>query len=323
MAERRAARIAWLVLSFLIAGGLLVALFRSAGVETGDLIDGLFALPIWAFAAICVMTFSNKFLGAYKWRTAVRWFDPGRDMPPVIQMAEATAWGSLFGQIVPPQVGSAAARWYMFRAHGAGFVVGTTIYEQAFDLIILLSAAIAGYFALTYADTMLSAGAIFALTVLATVSLAKPILRLTARIFGWLADTLAAGQTVADTLAKAFRKASDAPYSVVLKLCLWSTARLVLLIGRTAAVAVPLLPGVGLLPIAAGYPVAGILTALPILPAGIGVAEWTWTGFLVLGGASLTMAAVVAVLFRIVNLMSLLVAIAIFAVLRWSGRAGA
>ena len=94
------------------------------------------------------------------------------------------------------------------------------------------------------------------------------------------------------------------------------------LVMRTLVVAVALEPGIDPAIVAFGYPVAALITAVPITPAGLGVAEWTWSGFLIAGGAAPAVAAIIAVSFRVVGICSLIVLVLILhLVMMWKSDA--
>jgi uncharacterized membrane protein YbhN (UPF0104 family) len=54
-------------------------------------------------------------------------------------------------------------------------------------------------------------------------------------------------------------------------------------------------------------PPVALLTSLPIAPAGLGVAEWTWSALLLLGGTAAPVAASAALNLRLANAVALLV----------------
>lgn len=281
---------------------LLVLLFHLLGVTLSELGAALSALPGWAFAAVIAITLANQLVGVARWRTAINWFTPLIPRPSFREMFETTVWGSFLGQVLPPQVSMPLTRWAVSRN---SWVVGTTLYEQLFDLVVLLAGSAGALLVFAFALPSGIAFAVFLLTLLAGCLAIRIVFH------GLLALALVYGESglpmasLAKRAINPLEQARLAPASVLATLSAWSILRLGLLALRVVIVAAILLPGVNLSVVAAGYPVAGLAMALPIMPAGLGLAEWSWTGLLVLAGATGSASATAAISFRIVNLVGL------------------
>jgi uncharacterized membrane protein YbhN (UPF0104 family) len=142
----------------------------------------------------------------------------------------------------------------------------------------------------------------FGLAVLFAVSALRLGSRFSARLFGALA---AAPEGMLGQMAEALERAGRAPAGVMAGLVGLSAARLVVVTLRAVAVALVFVPEVSPVLVAAAYPAAGLVQALPFTPAGLGLAEWSWTGLLVLAGAMAPAAAMAALAFRAVNVIAL------------------
>jgi uncharacterized membrane protein YbhN (UPF0104 family) len=219
------------------------------------------------------------------------------------RLVEATTVGSLLGQVLPLQISVPLGRWLTLRGDSAGWVVRSSIYEQIFDLVALLAAGTAGMAALVLAPDLERGLAIAVFVALACLAGLRIGFRFGARVFRWLEVKF--GRSFAGPLAEVLDRAAAAPAGTLALLLGWSFARLAAVTLRAVVIAFAFVPGVSPFAVAAAYPAAGLATALPIAPAGLGLAEWSWTGLLVMLGAPLADAAVAALAFRVMNTIAL------------------
>lgn len=307
----------WLVLWMAGGLGLIYLMLRYLGVSLSEVLVALREAPVWMYMAVTVLTFANQIVGALKWRTAARWLATGKKEPSLFQLVEITSVGSFFGQIIPPQISAVIARWIIAQPEErrGGWVVKSTIFEQMFDLLVLVCVGLAG-FSMIMLDV--SGGAALGVVLLSFgVGLAG--LRLGLKVGGRLclaASRLPFGQALLANAAESFAQAYAAPRRVSVKLSLWSFLRLLLLALRAVVIAIVFAPAASPLLVAAGYPAVGLIAALPITPAGLGVMEWSWSGVLIASGAAAPNAAIAALGLRLVSLASLTVIMALFAALR-------
>lgn len=311
------ARSFWLVLWMAGGLGLIYLMLRYLGVSLVEVLAALREAPIWMYVSVTVLTFANQIVGALKWRTAARWLATEKKEPSLFQMVETTSVGSFFGQIIPPQISAVMARWIIAQPEErrGGWAVKSTIFEQMFDLLVLVCAGLAG---LSMFMLHVSGAAAVGVVLLSlVVGLAG--LRIGLGV-GWrlclAAARLPIGQALLLNAADSFAHAYAAPRRVSVKLSLWSLLRLLLLALRAVVIAVVFAPAASPLLVAAGYPAVGLIAALPITPAGLGVMEWSWSGVLIASGAAAPNAAIAALGLRLVSLVSLTVIMALFAVLR-------
>ena len=291
-----------MALWLMAALSLVALLFRMLGVTPWDVGRMIGATPPWLFVAVFAITLTNLVIGVARWQTAKAWLSPAS--PPVAfgTLLGATTWGALLGQVTPPQLSMSVARWIAVRNRAS---VGVTLYEGLFDLVALGSGAIAGIAILELNLGSSVSVVLFILASLAgclSVRKAMSAGHLLCRHFSRVGSR---GMVLAATLADAFERASRAPLKTLMILSAWSFARVMLLSVRALLVATAFLDHFNGVTVLIGYPVIGLIKGLPVLPAGLGIAEWTWTGLLVLAGAAAPAAAITAVALRVVNLAAL------------------
>lgn len=281
---------------------LVASLFQMLGITLADVGRMIEAAPAWIFVAVSAITLANLVIGVARWQTAKAWLSPAS--PPVAfgTLLEATTWGALLGQVTPPQLSMSVARWVAVRNSAS---VGVTLYEGLFDLVALGSGAIAG---IAILELHLGSSASVALFILASLAGCLSVRKamsaghLLCRHFSRGGTR---GAILAANLADAFERAGSAPVKTLTILSAWSFARVLLLSVRALLVATAFLDHFNGVTVLIGYSVIGLIKGLPVMPAGLGIAEWTWTGLLVLAGAAAPAAAVTAVAFRVVNLAAL------------------
>ena len=314
------ARRVWLTISALAAAALVVILFHVVGATGRDVVDALLGAPLWMLAALTFLTGANKLIGAAKWGAAARWLAPDARAPRFWRRVELTAIGSLFGQLAPVQLANAAVRWLEARGRGeGGDAVGATLYEQVFDLIALIAFGACGAAILWLAPSAPVALALLAATAAVSLAAFGFGCRVAAVLCRRVGDRIG-GAPFLDRAGEAFARAAAAPFPVSARLFAWSSLRVAATAGRLVVAVIVFAPAASPLLAAAGYPLAGLALAAPIFPAGIGLAEWTLSGLLVLAGAAASAAAVTAVAFRLANLASLIVVLALLAGARLARR---
>ncbi|MEZ5831922.1 MAG: lysylphosphatidylglycerol synthase domain-containing protein [Dongiaceae bacterium] len=293
-----------------VAGlGLIYALFRTFGATGADFMEALSRSPWQLYLAVTIILVLNNLVGAVKWRTAIRWVDPAAPLPPMMASFEASIFGSLFGLLLLPQVTSAAARWVVLRRNGVrgSLAVSTTFYEQVCDLFMLTTAGIAGLVILLFTLGPV-AGGLLAAAAFATALVAMgPIFASGAVLFASIGRFVPRGRIAGalGTFAEVLRRLAAAPWRASLMMMSYSALRLVLQVAHGLAIAFVFAPTAVPMLVAAGVP-AGVLAAtIPISPSGLGIADWTWGGMLVLAGAAPIAAAIATLASRIAYMISL------------------
>jgi hypothetical protein len=300
------------LMGILMAGagiGLIYALFRTFGATGADFMEALSHAPWQLYAVITIILILNNVVGVLKWRAAIRWLDPAAAMPPMIASFEASIFGSLLGLILLPQVTAAAARWLVLKRNGGrgSLAVSTTFYEQVCDLFMLTTAGIAGLVILLFALGPITGG-ILAAAAFATALIAMgPIFGAGATLFAAIRRLLPPGRigSALGTFVEVLRRLAAAPWRPSLTMMSYSAVRLVLQVAHGLAVALVFAPMAVPVLVAAGIPAALLAAALPISPNGLGVADWTWSGMLVLAGVTSTAAAITTLASRVVYMIAL------------------
>ena len=296
---------------------LILLLLWTMDVSFSQLITSLSVVPWWTYLIVGFLTAGNQVVGALKWRTARGWLAPRSKKPSMVDMVESTSVGSFFGQLVPPQISTAIARWVIAEPDERrdGAVLGSTLFEQLFDLPVLLAAGLAGMTAIALG---LGAGmslAVLCATLIASVGLLRHVLGGLRIAITAITGTLALQRTQ-DSFRDGFLRAEAAPASVTFKLSLLSVIRLLIVGSRAVIVTMIFAPAAAPMVIVAGYPIIGLVTALPITPAGLGVVEWTWSGILIQAGATAESAVIAALGLRLINLVALSTILMVFVGLR-------
>ena len=301
-----------ILMGILMAGagvGLIYALFRTFGATGADFMEALSHSPWQLYAAITIILVLNNLVGVLKWRAAIRWLDPAAAMPPMIASFEASIFGSLFGLILLPQVTAAAARWLVLKRNGGrgSLAVSTTFYEQVCDLFMLTTAGIAGLVILLFALGPMIGG-LLVVAAFATALIAMgPIFGAGAALFAGIRRLLPPGRIAGafGTFVEVLRRLAAAPWRPALTMMSYSAVRLVLQVAHGLVVAFVFAPMAVPVLVAAGIPAALLAAALPISPNGLGVADWTWSGMLILAGATSTATAITTLASRVAYMIAL------------------
>ena len=306
MADPVAIRRPWAGLASLAAGLLLVAaLVVMLDLDGASIIAATKQVSAPVFITAALLTLVNQLIGVARWRLATVWLAPDADMGGYLAMLRSTLAGSLLGQVLPMQAAMPMARWAQTRG---GWSVGTTLYEQLFDLVTLIAAAIgaAASLALGFSGWM-AVSIFFGVTVLGCAA-TRPALSVLGMMAGHYQRRNLPAAKLASTFDDGLQRAASAPTQLLAAMSALSLLRLLVLIARATILAVALIPAISAMHVALGYPVVGLIMAIPISPAGLGIAEWTWTGVLMAAGAGASAAGLAAIAFRIINLLALICA---------------
>lgn len=299
-------------MSLLMAGaglGLIYALFRTFGATGADFMAALSRSPWQLYAAVTIILILNNLVGVFKWRAAISWLDPAAAMPPVIASFEAAIFGALFGLLLLPQVTGVAARWLVLKRTGGrgSLAVSTTFYEQVCDMFMLTTAGIAGLIILLFALGPVASGLLVVIAFAVALVAMGPIFAVGAALFAGIGRLVPPGRIASGfgTFAEVLRRLAAAPWRASSRMMSYSAVRLVLQVAHGLVIAFVFAPTAAPMLVAAGVPAALLAATLPISPSGLGVADWTWSGMLVLAGATSTAAAITALASRVAYMISL------------------
>jgi uncharacterized membrane protein YbhN (UPF0104 family) len=297
-----ARRILLMVISFAVAMALMVLLFVVQRISIGDLVALLRTTPAWLLFVVLVITVLNQMISVIRWRTLSQWLNPNMPVIGWSRAFKATSWGSFLGQFLPLQLAVTLARWTAVRT---GTTVGATLYEGLFDFVILLSGAGAGLLLLVFGLDPKLAFAVFCAAILAGCASIRWLFRLGGGAAARLAKSALPGAQFYARLIDPLDHASRAPASLLSFMVGWSVLRIAILSARIVLVASVFAGAMNWAIVAIGYPVVGIALAVPFVPAGLGVADWSLTGVLLLAGVAAPLAAATAAAIRLLNIFGL------------------
>jgi len=222
---------------------------------------------------------------------------------------EAAIFGGLFGLLLLPQVTSTAARWLVLKRNGGrgSLAVSTTFYERVCDMFMLTTAGIAGLVILLFGLGPMIGGLLVMAAFAAALIAMGPIFAAGAALFEGIRRLVPPGRIAGGfgTVAEVLRRLAAAPWRASLAMMNYSAVRLALQISHGLAIAFVFAPAAAPTLVAAGVPAGVLAAAIPISPSGLGVADWTWSGMLVLAGATPVAAAITALASRVGYMVSL------------------
>jgi uncharacterized membrane protein YbhN (UPF0104 family) len=244
-------------------------------------------------------------LAARKWHLLLLATSDGPVTLGLRHATSATTLGTLAGQVLPLQLVTPAVRAWMARRHGipVSRAVGTSVFEQLFEVIVLLAMTAAGLAASVVGPApglMLAGAVLLTLTVLIAPALALGAVAIGA------ADRL--HWPVLHRLGQGLRQAQALPRSLLAQLMALSVLRYGLLVWLNVQILGWLVPGAPLLPLALAFPLVQAVTALPIVAGGLGLTEATWVGLLMASGLPGPEAAGAALALRVVSTAGFLLA---------------
>ncbi len=259
--------------------------------------------------------------GALKWRvahTALTKSETGRSL---WSLTEITTLGSLGSQFLPAQLSHLMVRWFYFPKAGSQRVgaASSTLYEQFCDLILfaVFSAVFLLWFWLGLPlGVILLLGLMMLLFSCTALNIAVGLIEQVIRALGRIGP-LSGALVKAEALAAQSRDISP-----------WTNVRIFLLSGAIifirAAQAYLIVrifaQDANALIAAAAFPVTGLIAAIPISPAGLGVTELSWSVFLIAAGADAPAAAITAVSIRLINLIVLIALLGLSFALHFTAR---
>ncbi|QGX98348.1 hypothetical protein EI983_08665 [Roseovarius faecimaris] len=288
------------ILSGLIGILLILLMFWALDLSLSSVLELPQMTPLWVLFAVAALTGANQLLGVMKWKLAAAQLAPGADAPDVLQMARITTIGTLFAQIIPMPVSMALTRWLLAtrQLRASGFAARSTFYEQVFDIVIMVCTGLASLAMWLFGVPGGGALAILVITCAISLFAVRSILDLFHRLTGWLAARRFAAAKF-EQASDIFAMARDTPFHQCLLQSALSLCRLVLQLMRVLLLVTTFIPDIDVLALLIASPAVILIGLIPLTPGGLGVIEWTWSSFLISLGASVQMAALVALVFRV------------------------
>ncbi len=307
-----AERLRWSLAGLAAGLAILLVVLGASGATLDGLGNVVAGVPWGVWPAIALTYAILLGLAAWKWRIVLAETLAGRTVPPGTALS-ATATGALLGQVISIQVSTPIVRAWAARRHGIGAraAAGTSLFEQALELLTLALAAAASVVLAASGERLWAAALALVVLLAVGTALLAPLLRLGAAILRALPFAPAA--MLADALAAA---AAQRP-AILRQLMALSLMRYVLLTALNVGVLMILVPGLDPVALAVVFPLILLVSSIPFLPAGLGLAEATWAGALALQGVDAVSAAEAALALRIVTLTGF---VAVYPLLALAGR---
>lgn len=296
---------------------LIWVLFRTLDVTFADIANASLSTPLWLLAAVTGLTFANQIIGTLKWQASARYLATPVATPGFLRLVELTSLGAFFGQFIPVQISTILTRWLLLdrETREAGHVFKASLFEQVFDLVLVLAGSFA---AIVVFSSGQPAGMAF-VTFLCSVTVILLCFRWTTRLGAVVCGGIARSgyfEGTASRTSKAFAQASEAPMAIVLVLTSYSLVRLIIVGLRAVLVFLVFAPDTASWLVFVASPGIGLLSALPLTPAGLGVVEWSWSAVLMMGGTVASVAVVAALFLRLINMVALVLIICGLALLQ-------
>lgn len=306
----------------LVSLGLLYLLLSYGGLTWPGMIQSIAGLGWLALTGTLALTGANLAIGTFKWLLVMHAFErDSKDLPRFADGFLTTTLGALLGQIMPVQFGvaltrSLAGRLGIGRSPAAN--LGTTAFEQLFDVLVLCVAALISLLGLILHS---GPGGWLAL-----VLLLSPFGVFAAMRFKWLlgetAKLLARVSSPTglcgyiSKLSQSVMRAADLSPSIFVLLAALSVLRFAAVLSRAVIVLSALGMSGFTAPLLIAFPLVQTIGIFPLVPGNLGILEWTWSGVLVYAGATISAAVLFAVTMRIVNVMAQLVVLVFLIIAR-------
>ena len=293
----------------LLGLGIILAIFVSLGVSLREFRDVLAQVPLWLYAVLALTNGATILAGSIKWQLALRGLFGSALKVRLVPAVLSTSVGVLFGQVMPIQIATTAARAVAGKRHDlpASSSIGSTAYEQLIELLVLIGMALVAIPCLLFQAhwTVLLASTPL------LVAMPVVMLRFATR---WLDGTLMAIARIAprsllrpiEVVHAAVKTCRTVDAGIVLKLAVLSVLRYAIMIAGAVLTIRTLVPTLDVTDAVIAFPIVQLVSVLPVTPAGLGTAEMTWTGLLTAAGLLAKQAAVVAFAVRLINLLGFL-----------------
>lgn len=293
----------------LFAGLLLYLLVNYSGLTTEDLTPLLKSPSVLALCGILAASFGHMTCSALKWHLIVRRIAPAQaNQAGHTFFLFYTTLSAALAQFVMVHLASLLVRGLAMRIHHrVPFVHGaaTSIFEQLFDVYVLLLFAICGVIAWYAGLTPASWPAVVIIVVVAGWF----ALFLTLRMLQLHSITYQGSYRILRSIAgwlTTCRSFDLLDAHLVLRLYGLSVLRYFFMALRMFIVVVAVAPAIDLFDAVIGFTVVQTSQLIAVTPGSLGITEWTWAGYLSLLGYSTTDATAFSLALRILSYASIL-----------------
>ncbi len=285
--------------------GLLViaAIAWYSDIGWSSLYDALARFSPTGLVLIAMAQGALIMLAAWKWVIIYRHMNNENAAPRFADAMGATAIGTVLGVILHAQVVTPLVRAWIARRRNLSpsLAIGTSLYEQVFEISILVTMAMLS--ALVYFGGLGHAvGVTLAIAFLALITaLLAPGFLFTAWCLRFLENSLLAKYST--KLAQGLGVASRLPWSVLAALNTLSALRYLVMVFLHVLVLDQILDDAPLEEMFLAFPLILFVLSVPVTPAGLGVFEAAWVGVLVANGVPAPDAAAATIALRVVTVV--------------------
>lgn len=281
----------------------LITLFYGSGASFDNFVELCARIPVWAYSVIAFAQAIIIIVAALRWRVLLKAVSPQGDTLSLRHAIAATTSAAIAGQVLPIQLCTPFIRaWFASRFDIPVLrSLGTSVLEQTFQLLVLVSAAV-----LSFLFLMPTPGWVFdataAIVLLAAMVLFVRIgLQMTSKLLASIADKeISLLSQAAAGMRLGFERTAQLPDRILISVTALSLFGYVVLAALNVVV-LSVIAGVEMLPLLIAYPLVLFLMSLPVFPGGLGVVEVTWAGVLVNEGLPFDQAVEAALALRVVS----------------------
>ncbi len=294
----------WVALSITVIALLgVVILFWTCGASFANFVALCASIPLWAYGVIAIAQAAIVVLAAVRWKVLLNVVSPNGETISLTHATAATTTAAIVGQILPIQLCTPVIRaWFASRFEVPVLrSLGTSVLEQTFQLLVLLSAAILSVLFLLptigwVIDAIVAILILGAMVVFVRIAI-HMISKLLTSIEGKWASPLS---KAAASLRIGFERTAQLPDQILVSVTALSLLGYAILAALNVLL-LSIIADVNVLPLLIAYPLVLFLMSLPVFPGGLGVVEVTWAGILVREGLSFDQAVEAALALRVVS----------------------
>ncbi len=301
------------ILTYLIWAGIgvaiIVTLFSVSGLTIAGLVATIISVPLWIYVVLAILQAAILLLASVKWRIVLGQFPIGGRVLPLRDALAGTTLGTLAGQVLPIQLVTPFARAWVAQPHQISTTraVGTSVFEQVFEVVVLLTMGLVSVLVLVAKLGPVLSGLSALIVGLVVVTLIAPVFHILRKFSLWFSGylpTMAAKSF--SSVEKALQQASAFPKRVLFQLTMLSFLRYLGMVTLNVWIISVLAPGSDILLLVLAYPTVLLVMSMPFIPGGLGIVEVTWAGVLVAQGIEPADAVVVALSLRVVSTIAFL-----------------
>ncbi len=288
---------------------IIIALFNFSGLSIARLVATVMAVPLWFYVVLACLQATILLLASVKWQIVLGRFPVGGRVLPLKDALAGTTLGALAGQVLPIQLVTPIVRAWVARPHqiSAARAVGTSVFEQVFEIVVLLSMGLVSALVLIAKLGPVLSGLSALVAGLVVVTLISPVFHILRKFSIWASGHLPAiAAEISAAIEKALRQSTAVPKRILFQLTALSFLRYLGMVALNVWTISVLLPGSDIRLLFLAYPTVLLVMSLPFIPGGLGVVEVTWTGVLIAQGIEPAEAVEIAISLRVISTIAFL-----------------